>query len=110
RAGRAWGTEVHNLYGPTEATVDATAHHHRPADATPTGPTASDPAASGTRDAGTVPLGRPIDNTRAYVLDDALAPVPPGVVGELYLAGEGLARGYLGRPGLTAERFVADPF
>ncbi|MFF5454008.1 amino acid adenylation domain-containing protein [Streptomyces sp. NPDC012950] len=100
RAGRAWGAEVHNLYGPTEATVDATAHHHRPADAT----------ASGTRDTGTVPLGRPIDNTRAYVLDDTLAPVPPGVVGELYLAGEGLARGYLGRPGLTAERFVADPF
>ncbi|WP_411077444.1 amino acid adenylation domain-containing protein [Streptomyces sp. cmx-10-25] len=111
RAGRAWGAETHNLYGPTEATVDATAHRHRPADATPPDRAASDPtAASTTRDTGTVPLGRPIDNTRAYVLDDTLSPVPPGVVGELYLAGEGLARGYLGRPGLTAERFVADPF
>ncbi|MFC8490310.1 amino acid adenylation domain-containing protein [Streptomyces sp. NPDC057235] len=121
RAGRAWGAEVHNLYGPTEATIDATAHLHRPAgtaaSATTTSATASAPdtgtsapTASGTRDTATVPLGRPVDNTRAYVLDDGLAPVPPGVVGELYLAGEGLARGYLGRPGLTAERFVADPF
>ncbi|WNI20543.1 non-ribosomal peptide synthetase [Streptomyces sp. ITFR-16] len=92
RAGRAWGVEVHNLYGPTETTIDATAHHHR-----------------GTETDG-VPLGRPVDNTRAYVLDAGLRPVPPGVTGELYLAGDGLARGYLGRPGLTATRFVADPF
>ncbi|WP_405021332.1 amino acid adenylation domain-containing protein [Kitasatospora sp. NBC_00070] len=93
RAVRAWGVETHNLYGPTEATIDATAHRY----------------GGGDRE-GSVPLGHPVDNTRAYVLDGALRPVPAGVVGELYLAGEGLARGYLGRPGLTAGRFTADPF
>ncbi|MFF8831196.1 amino acid adenylation domain-containing protein [Streptomyces sp. NPDC015131] len=79
-----------NLYGPTEYTVDALA---------------ADLADS------TAPVvGRPIGNTRAYVLDAALRPVPAGTTGELYLAGHGTARGYLGRPGLTAERFVADPY
>ncbi|MEV0370842.1 non-ribosomal peptide synthase/polyketide synthase [Streptomyces sp. NPDC050636] len=86
---------VFNVYGPTETTVSAV--HHRIA-----------PGAELTD--GPVPVGTPFAHTRAYVLDDRLAPVPAGVTGELYLAGEGVARGYLGRPALTGERFVADPF
>ncbi|PZT83571.1 non-ribosomal peptide synthetase [Streptomyces sp. AC1-42W] len=97
RAARAWAAGVHNLYGPTETTIDATAHALGPV---PAGEAAGE---------GGVPLGRPVDNTRAHVLDAALRPVPPGVTGELYVSGDGLARGYLHRPGLTATRFVADP-
>ncbi|QIQ06010.1 non-ribosomal peptide synthetase [Streptomyces liangshanensis] len=84
------GTEVFNLYGPTESTVDA--------------------LVARVRDSDRPLVGRPVAGTRAYVLDDRLQPLPPGVTGELYLAGGGLARGYLDRPALTAERFVADPF
>ncbi|MEU5883555.1 amino acid adenylation domain-containing protein [Spirillospora sp. NPDC047279] len=88
-------TEVGHVYGPTEATTYTTLVGMRA------------PLAGGDR----VPiLGRPIDDMRLYVLDEGLRPVPPGVTGEAYIAGAGLGRGYLERPGLTAERYVADPF
>ncbi|MGW0635375.1 amino acid adenylation domain-containing protein [Nocardia salmonicida] len=83
---------VHNLYGPTEAAVTVTRW----------------PASDSDR--GSVPMGVPEWNTRVYVLDSRLRAVPAGVVGELYLAGDQLARGYVARPGLTADRFVANPF
>jgi amino acid adenylation domain-containing protein len=85
--------KLHNHYGPTETTIDATSwtcdapnHQH------------------------SVPIGRPIANTRVYILDSHLQPVPVGVPGELYIAGDGLARGYLHEPQLTAEKFVSNPF
>ncbi|MFE7581237.1 amino acid adenylation domain-containing protein [Streptomyces gardneri] len=90
--------ELHNLYGPTEAAVDVTWHHFEPA------------AAGSPPSAVTVPIGRPVWNTGVHVLDAGLRPVPPGVTGELHLSGVQLARGYLGRPGLTSERFTAAPF
>ena len=83
-------SRIANIYGPTESTVYATAWYHD-TDRTP-------------------PIGRPIAGVHAYVLDRGMRPVPVGVPGELHLGGAGVARGYLGRPGLTAGRFVADPF
>uniref|UniRef100_UPI000AC5272E non-ribosomal peptide synthetase n=1 Tax=Nocardia amamiensis TaxID=404578 RepID=UPI000AC5272E len=89
---RVSGAALYNLYGPTEFTVHAT---H--------GPVADQVD-------GAVPIGLPVWNAQAYVLDARLHPVPPNVAGELYLAGDQLARGYVGRADLTADRFVANPF
>ncbi|MEV1047013.1 amino acid adenylation domain-containing protein [Streptomyces sp. NPDC049916] len=85
-AGRTW-----NVYGPTETTIWSTAHRLDSA-------------------TGQISIGRPLDNTRVYVLDERMRPAPVGVPGDLYLGGTGVARGYRGRPALTAERFVPDPF
>ncbi|HEU0076210.1 MAG TPA: condensation domain-containing protein, partial [Longimicrobiaceae bacterium] len=87
------GAELHNLYGPTEAAVDVTWW-----------------ACARDDDRRSVPIGRPIANTQIHLLDARLNPVPVGVAGELYIAGVQVGRGYLGRRGLTAERFVPDPF
>ena len=88
-------TEINVLYGPTEATIDASYHRY-----------------DGNADAerGSVPIGRPVANMELYLLDDELEPVPIGVPGEIYIGGTGLARGYLQRAGLTAEKFIPDPF
>ena len=93
RPPRNLGFEFINAYGLTEFTVIATCS------------TAIEPEIERA-----IPIGRPIDNTKAYVLDDRLRAVPVGVAGELYLAGDGLARGYVNEPVLTADSFVADPF
>ncbi|MEU5844567.1 amino acid adenylation domain-containing protein, partial [Rhodococcus sp. NPDC047139] len=84
--------DIHNLYGPTEFTVHATA------------------GVVGSENTAAVPIGTPVWNARAYILDARMNPVPVGVGGELYLAGRQLARGYFGRADLTADRFVANPF
>ncbi|MEU2758456.1 amino acid adenylation domain-containing protein, partial [Streptomyces albidoflavus] len=89
------GPALVNMYGITETTVHVTSHRAQPG-----------PLAPGTASV----IGRALPHLRAYVLDAACRPVPAGVRGELYIAGGGLARGYLGRPGLSATRFVADPF
>ena len=86
------GVQLHNLYGPTEASIDVTAWTCRDGD-----------------DSMPPPIGTPVWNTRIYVLDACLEPVPVGVTGELFIAGVQLAQGYLKRPALTAERFVPDP-
>ncbi|MEU6997898.1 amino acid adenylation domain-containing protein [Nonomuraea sp. NPDC046570] len=85
------GVELHNLYGPTEAAVDVSWHRCTPGEEV-------------------VPIGRPVDNTRLHILDRHLNPVPIGTPGELHIAGTQLARGYTGRPGLTADRFLPDPY
>lgn len=85
--------ELHNLYGPTEAAVDVSFW-----------------ACESAQMRGVVPIGRPIANTRLHILDADFQPVPPGVTGELFIAGINLARGYVGRPDLSAERFLPDPF
>jgi amino acid adenylation domain-containing protein len=88
-----WGVELHNLYGPTEAAVEVTHWQCVPGDAR-----------------GIVPIGRALGNTRLYIVDQEGQPTPIGIPGELLIGGVQVARGYLGRPELTAERFVADPF
>jgi len=87
----ATSARITNMYGPTETTIWSSTHVVEPG-------------------AATIPIGRPIANTRLYVLDDGGRPLPPGVAGHLFIGGEGVVRGYLHRPELTAERFVADPF
>lgn len=86
-------TALINGYGPAESTTYTSTHHYRSLD-----------------DCETATIGKPIANTQCYILDPHLNPVPPGIVGELYVAGEGLARGYSNRPALTAQRFVPHPF
>lgn len=83
---------IYNTYGPTECSIDATAYQYRREQV-----------------AGPVPIGQPITNTRVLILDPAGQLVPAGMAGELYIGGAGVARGYAGQPGLTADRFVPDP-
>lgn len=85
--------ELHNLYGPTEAAVDVSSWQCLPDDPRPL-----------------VPIGKPIANTQLHILDDQLQPLPPGIAGELHIGGIQVARGYLNRAELSAERFIADPF
>ena len=91
---RSVDAELVNLYGPTEASIDAT----------------SGECVKGERQPPVAPIGRPLGNMEVYLFDEYGNPVPVGVGGELYVGGVGVARGYLNRPGLTAERFVPDPF
>ncbi|SAX06442.1 enterobactin synthase subunit F [Klebsiella variicola] len=95
--GRLTGAPLHNLYGPTEAAVDVSWY-----------PACGSELAAVT--GSSVPIGWPVWNTGLRILDAAMRPVPPGVAGDLYLTGIQLAQGYLGRPDLTASRFIADPF
>ncbi len=86
--------EIYNEYGPTEAVVGCMIHKFDP----------------GKDNRVSVPIGVPVDNVRIYILDKHLKLLPPGISGEIYIAGDGLARGYLDKPGLTIDRFVPDPF
>ncbi|MFI0420078.1 amino acid adenylation domain-containing protein [Spongiactinospora sp. 9N601] len=95
RAASPPGVRWLNAYGPTEATITATVH---------------EPDEAHTSGGPTVPIGRPLPGVRAYVLDELLRPVPQGVPGHLYLAGAGVAQGYLGDPVRTAESFLPDPW
>ncbi|MBT2440934.1 amino acid adenylation domain-containing protein [Streptomyces sp. ISL-36] len=88
------GVELHNMYGPTEAAIEVTAYEVKPGDT----------------DRVRLPIGGPAPGVRLYVLDERGRPLPVGVPGELHIGGVQVARGYLGRPGLTAERFVPDPY
>ncbi|MFK4273259.1 amino acid adenylation domain-containing protein, partial [Streptomyces milbemycinicus] len=101
------GGEVVNCYGPTETTIWSTVAVLKEQHAGAPAPAEDHEAGVGV---GVPPIGRPLGNTRVYVLDGGLRPVGVGVVGELYVAGAGVAQGYWGRAGLTGERFVADPF
>jgi acyl-coenzyme A synthetase/AMP-(fatty) acid ligase/acyl carrier protein len=92
------GCEIINHYGPTETTVGSLTLR------------LSEVPQLSVTDSATVPIGRPISNTRVYILDQHLAPVPVGVAGELYIGGDGVTAGYLNQPDKTAERFVPDPF
>ncbi|KFF74866.1 hypothetical protein HX13_12840 [Chryseobacterium sp. P1-3] len=85
------GVDIINAYGPTEGTVCATLHYYK-------------------QDNNSLNIGGPIGNMTSYVLDDTLRPVPVGAIGELYIGGEGITRGYLNRPELTEERFIINPF
>ena len=87
------GAEMYNLFGPTEAVIDCVSYRTEPGFSRPA-----------------VPIGRPNGNLRTYIVSPALTPVPDGTPGELLIAGAGVARGYVGRPDLTAERFIPDPF
>jgi amino acid adenylation domain-containing protein len=89
----ASAARLHNLYGPTEASVDVSSH-----------------ACNAWHIGSTIPIGRPIANTRIYILDERRRPAPVGVMGEIHIAGVGVARGYLNRAALTVERFVENPF
>ena len=91
--GRRSKASLYNVYGPTETIIDSAYW-----------------LCDGTSDASIVPIGRPIPNARMYILNSALRPVPVGVSGELYIGGVSLARGYVNLPGLTAEKFIPDPF
>jgi amino acid adenylation domain-containing protein len=93
RCAAVLGVPLYNVYGPTEASIQVTSYRCDPSD-----------------EQDVIPIGRPIENARLYVLDEERRPVPIGVAGELFIGGGAVARGYLHRPELTAERFVLDPF